>query len=150
MSNEVGRVKSDSASFLILLQTPVHERSRHLCSERLARVSILFSRSNLMARSVSLHRFGVAHQTCLRSRTTMMTFSNSLPAQREAGSLIRRDVFHTIRAQAIPSRNFRTGGLPPPHLLCFLTLSHQPPALPITHFQKNSYPPPHPILRCVC
>jgi hypothetical protein len=92
MSNEVGRVKSDSASFLILLQTPVHERSRHLCSERLARVSILFSRSNLMARSVSLHRFGVAHQTCLRSRTTMMTFSNSLPAQREAGSLIRRTV----------------------------------------------------------
>jgi hypothetical protein len=31
---------------------------------------------------------------------------------------------------------------PPPHLLCFLTLSHHPPALPITHFQKNSYPHP--------
>jgi hypothetical protein len=42
MSNEVGRVKIDSAGFLILLQTPVLERSGNFCSEHLARVSVLF------------------------------------------------------------------------------------------------------------
>ena len=92
MSNEVGRVKSDCAKFLLLHYTPVHRRGRILCSEHLARVSALFSCSNRIARSAALHRFGVAHQTCLRSLTTMMTFSNSLPMWREAGSLIRRTV----------------------------------------------------------
>jgi hypothetical protein len=37
VSNEVGRAKSDSAMFLTLHQTPVHTRSRSLCSEHFAR-----------------------------------------------------------------------------------------------------------------
>jgi len=61
MSNEVGRVKSDSASFLIPVQTPVEERSGTACSGRLAQVVVPFSCSNrnLIARSVSFHLCGV-------------------------------------------------------------------------------------------
>jgi hypothetical protein len=48
------------------------------------------SRFTLRAQSVSPHHEGVAHQTSLRSRRTMMTRANSLHA-REAGSLRRLD-----------------------------------------------------------
>lgn len=42
MSNEVGRVKSGSAAFLLFLQTPLPKRSNRFCSEHWARVSVLF------------------------------------------------------------------------------------------------------------
>jgi hypothetical protein len=71
MSNEVGRVKSDSARFLIFVQTPVQARGRNLRGEHLARGLRSVLCSNLIARSVSLHLCGAAHQTCLRSATTM-------------------------------------------------------------------------------
>ena len=51
---------------------------------------VVFSLSNLRARFVSLHRLGVAHQTSLRSRATMMISSNSPQLGRQvAYSLIR-------------------------------------------------------------
>src|ERR1700680_4378996 len=52
-----------------------------------------------------LHQLGVAHQPSLRSRSTMMSYSNS-PSPREAGSLINRPV--TVRTIA-RSRHPRTG-----------------------------------------
>src|SRR5216684_5421532 len=54
--------------------------------------------------SVSLHHDGVAHQTSLRSRRTMMTRANSLHA-REAGSLISLPVTHDHD----PRKHPRTG-----------------------------------------
>src|SRR5215475_11817759 len=53
------------------------------------------------------HRCGVAHQASLRSLQTMMTYANSLPKKREAGSLINRTV--TIRTKP-RFRHPRTGG----------------------------------------
>ena len=62
------------------------------------------SMSTLRAQSVSLHHDGVAHQTSLRSRRTMMTRANSLHA-REAGSLISLPVTHDHD----PHKHPRTG-----------------------------------------
>ena len=62
------------------------------------------SMSTLCAQSVSLHHDGVAHQTSLRSRRTMMTRANSLRA-REAGSLISLPVTHDHD----PHKHPRTG-----------------------------------------
>ena len=61
-----------------------------------------FGVSTLSAQSVSRHHNGVAHQTSLRSRRTMMTSANSLH-QREAGSLIINGRSLTVRTM------FQTG-----------------------------------------
>ena len=53
-----------------------------LCEARMSPGSpFCLSRSNQIARSVSLHPCGVVHQTCLRSFGTMMMFSNSLESR---------------------------------------------------------------------
>src|SRR6476660_1585223 len=58
----------------------------------------------LRAQSVSPHHDGVAHQTSLRSRRTMMNRANSLH-MREAGSLISLPVTHDHD----PRKHPRTG-----------------------------------------
>src|SRR5713101_3525036 len=88
ISNEVGHVKSVFLRFLAHSRTPMHLRSsRPFPRQMICRSRRFFSSmSSLLARSVSLHQLGVAHQTSLRSPWTMMIYSNSLRL-REAGSL---------------------------------------------------------------
>lgn len=65
-----------------------------------------------IARSVSLHRCGVVHQTCLRSVGTMMTSSNSLT---QRGRRVAQSGERSIRT-TIPFRHHRTdrtAALPP-------------------------------------
>src|ERR1700758_2202562 len=68
ISNEVGRVKSVSL-FFYSFRTQLHICAVPLFSPagRCAATLRLLFLSNLRARSVSLHRLGVAHQTSLRS-----------------------------------------------------------------------------------
>src|ERR1700740_1194222 len=76
-----------SSCFLFLSHTLIHLRSPAVFSDgRCAAILEFLSLSNLRARFVSLHRLGVTHQTSLRSRATMMMYSNS-PQWGEAGSL---------------------------------------------------------------
>src|SRR6201987_4727715 len=91
ISNEVGRVKSVSL-FFYFFRTHLQLCSPVAFSDgRCAAILGLFFLSNLRARFVSLHRLGVVHQTSLRSRATMMMYSNSLtvPGRQVAYSLIR-------------------------------------------------------------
>ena len=70
------------------------------------RSSTFFSVQPTVARPVSVHQFGVAHQTSLRSPWTMMSYSNSLRF-REAGSLFS---FQSLHCRTIyRSRHPRTG-----------------------------------------
>ena len=110
ISNEVGHVKSVSLFF--------YSFRTHSCScaaPLFLRTSAapqflgLFSLSNLRARFVSLHRLGVAHQTSLRSRATMMISSNSPQGgRRVAYSLDPVTVLQDhCRDQASPHGHYR-------------------------------------------
>jgi hypothetical protein len=107
MSNEVGRVKSDSRKFLILYGHSCISAAAACAASTLPWSSFFCAPTRLLG-PVSRISVGVAHQTCLRSPRTMMTFSNSLLTRREAGSLIRRTVSsdHGPR-EAFPHRPHR-------------------------------------------
>src|SRR5437899_12693726 len=72
--------------------------------------SIFSCMSNLLARPMSLHQLGVAHQPSLRSLRTMMSYSNSLQLK-EAGSLFRGSVTAAqdhCSGQASPHGHYRS------------------------------------------
>src|SRR5439155_18019202 len=88
--NDVGRCQGTRCPFRPLESALISSKSRRRRPWHDCRIS---SMSTLRALSVSLHHDGVAHQTSLRSRRTMMTRANSLHL-REAGSLISLPVTH--------------------------------------------------------
>src|ERR1700722_18465898 len=101
ISNEVGSVKNVLSQFFVFLSTPVYLRS---CGFGDCSLAFLLTGS-----AHSLHRFGVVHQTSLRSLLTMMSSSNS-PHLGEAGRLFRDSITamqdHVIE-QAFPHGHHR-------------------------------------------
>jgi hypothetical protein len=87
ISNDADRVKSFFFFFLLSSRTPTYERRCAALFDESSAADPLSSVFTRLAQPVSVHQSGVAHQPSLRSRSTMMSYSNSL-SFREAGSLI--------------------------------------------------------------
>jgi hypothetical protein len=85
ISNEADRCKS---FFPVLISRIEHTFS--LAQELRLFPELPFIDVTLRCSALRVHHFGVAHQSSLRSRTTMMSFSIS--PLREAGSLINQPV----------------------------------------------------------
>src|ERR1700724_3143533 len=73
ISNDAGRVKSVFSSFLRNSSTLLLRRTNCVSFGRFCS-----SVSTLTCPAVYVHQFSVAHQTSLRSPSTMMSYSNSL------------------------------------------------------------------------
>jgi len=71
ISHDDGRVKSFFFSFLRSPSTPTHGRRCAMLFDELFAADSLSSVFTLLARPVSVHQSGVAHQSSLRSSSTM-------------------------------------------------------------------------------
>src|SRR5262249_57159732 len=99
ISNEAGRCKSFSYA-----HQSRFERTSSSAQELRLVLELVFICVTLPCSALCVHQFGVAHQSSLRSSTTMMSFSIS--PFREAGSLINQPVTsHHNAVLASPHRH---------------------------------------------